>query len=237
MNAKQNDKIRMYLSTQAVLTVNEETWKSHEAFSEGVEELVEVVLGIDQVAQKQVGKNGASDAKSLAQFLLGESAYEVAGATYACAVKSGNTELSSRVEFSRSEVTRGSTVAVAARCQNILTEAVEVAEALGKYGVTAAKLTALRKRIETYRKAQTKPRESQTDSKAATKALPKLIDQADSILSSQLDKLVVQFKETAPDFYNKYTAARLIVGRAGGRSATEVKVVAAPATGPSSKAA
>ena len=74
MNAKQNDKIRMYLSTQAVLTVNEETWKSHEAFSEGVEELVEVVLGIDQVAQKQVGKNGASDAKSLAQFLLGESA-------------------------------------------------------------------------------------------------------------------------------------------------------------------
>ena len=57
-------------------------------------------------------------------------------------------------------------------------------------------------------------------------------------LSGQLDKLVVQFKETAPDFYNKYMAARFIVGRAGGgRSATEVKMVAAPATGTSSKAA
>ena len=56
-------------------------------------------------------------------------------------------------------------------------------------------------------------------------------------LSGQLDKLVVQFKETAPDFYNNYMAARFIVGRAGGRSGTEVKVVAATATGTSSKAA
>jgi hypothetical protein len=40
---------------------------------------------------------------------------------------------------------------------------------------------------------------------------------ADTILNKRLDKLVVRFKTSAPDFYNAYQTARSIVDIVGSR--------------------
>ena len=47
----------------------------------------------------------------------------------------------------------------------------------------------------------------------AAKALPRLIERADSVLTDQLDKRVVQFKATGPEFVARYQPARTIVSR------------------------
>ena len=173
--------------------------------------------------------SGASDSKSIAQFLLGESAFEIAAAAFACATKSEETQLAQRFDYSRSSITKGTGLAVIARCQVILAGANELQSSLGKYGITAAKLATLKKRIEVYKKALTKPREQQANSSAATKALPKLLAKADAILDQQLDKLVVQFKESDAEFVDKYSSARIIVD-IGGTARNETPASSTPKT-------
>jgi len=47
---------------------------------------------------------------------------------------------------------------------------------------------------------------------ASTTALERLFPQADRILNHQVEKLIWQFRATAPDLYDKYQSARSIVG-------------------------
>ena len=49
----------------------------------------------------------------------------------------------------------------------------------------------------------------------------RLIDLGDGLLTDQLDKLVLQFKDSEPEFYNNYTNARVIVDNASGRDSGE----------------
>lgn len=232
MNAKQQSKIRMLLSPQAVLATNQEVFKNLAGFVETAEELDTVIGQIQNVAQLQESRSGGSESKAQALRFLGDAAYEVAAATYAWARASGDAQLARRMSYARSEVTQGREVAMVARCQDIHAAATECLGSLADYGVTAAKLTNLKKRIEAFQEALTKARQDQAESTAATKALPKLLSLADTLLRDRLDKLVFQFKAANEDFYNKYTTARVIVDRAGGRSEPEqpANVVTPPAT-------
>ena len=103
-------------------------------------------------------------------------------------------------------------------------------EALADYGVTAAKLTALKKKIDGFEALHTKPRQNISNRSAATARLPQLLRQADEILRGRLDPLVVQFKVSAPEFYNAYQAACNIVDIPGGWEEEAVAPPSAPTT-------
>jgi hypothetical protein len=151
-------------------------------------------------------------------------------------VASSNQELAERVNFSRSSVGEGSDSKVVSHCQDIHAAATENLESLGDYGVTAAKLTALKKRIESFQAASTKPRQTTAAVSAATKQLEGLFAKVDTVLKGRLDKLAVQFKESQPAFFNEYQAARRIVS-AGARASKVANVVPAPNTVPDTKVA
>ena len=89
--------------------------------------------------------------------------------------------------------------------------------ALADYGVTAAKLLAFKKKIDGFEALQTKPRQNISNRSAATRRLPELLRQADEVLRRRLDPLVVQFKLSAPEFYEAYQTASSIVDIPGGR--------------------
>lgn len=103
--------------------------------------------------------------------------------------------------------------------------------------MTAAKLTALKKKIEAFQAVQPKPRQGRVTSSAATSQLPQLFTEADSVLNERLDALVVQFKATQPVFFNEYAAARVIVDNPGGRGSRDANVVSVPGTTSSAQAA
>lgn len=92
------------------------------------------------------------------------------------------------------------------------------------YGITQAKLTALRKKMESFQSAQAK----RATSSSATKELAKLFTEVDVLLNDRLDGLAVQFKDTQADFYNAYTTARSVVTASGGRSTRSTVVTVAP---------
>ncbi len=216
---------------------NKNVWKSHVAFSNAIDRLADITEEIDACAKSQSAKDGATDEKAQALTALAESAFEVAAATRAFAKATGDRYLAGQVNFSASEITRGSDRAVISRCEAILETAGEAVDSLAEYQITAAKLKSLEKRIADFRAVQPKPRQARSTSSAATSQLPKLFLRASELIKDELDGLAVQFKASAPAFYAEYRSARTVISAAATRNGTPSNVVAGPNTTLTDKAA
>ena len=191
---------------------------------------------IDEAAVTQQRQNGLASAKSAAKTQLLDAAHDVAAAVVSYGTEVENDDLAGRCDISRSDLGKGRDGTVVSRCKNVHATAAEVVGDLADHGVTSAKLTALKKKIDGFDTISTKPRQSVAKTSAATTRLPVLFSQASRCLSRQLDTVMVQFKNTEPEFYAKYQAARSVVST-GTRSRNLENVVAAPNTTPAAKAA
>ena len=77
--------------------------------------------------------------------------------------------------------------------------------------MTAAKVNALKLKLKTYDTLRLMPRQAKAAAAAATRQLERLFPDADRLLANRVDKLVWQFRASAPEFYEKYQVARAIV--------------------------
>jgi hypothetical protein len=218
MKKTTQNRVNMLTSVSGVLANHNETWKDHGAFAEGVDELTAAFPNIEEQTQLVLGSAGASEAKKLAVAALNAAVCEVMGAVASYATDQADAELRAKVAYAQSEVTKGKTGDVVARCKNIHAAATENLTALGKYGVTAAKLTALKKKIDAFDKLKVAPRDGVITRRAAGELQEQLVRSAVAILRDKLDRLVVQFKEANPTFYEEYFAARVVVDTRGNRS-------------------
>lgn len=221
MNKVQTNKFRAYNTVDAVLDAHEATWTPLAAFAAGVSRFKGIIVEIQDSAQTQASRTGAANEKSYALEALGNAAFETAAAVHAFAVAQRDYELEGRVDFSRSSVSLGRETAVVSRCRDIHAAATAHVADLADYGITAAKLTALKKKIDAFETSISKPRQQVAESSAATVSLAEQFNEADEVLKKCLDKLVYQFKVSAPDFFNEYQTARSIVNIRGGRKTND----------------
>lgn len=217
MLASQSNKLRAYQAVELVLETHQAVWESLPAFATAVTEFTAVIPEIQSLAQTQASREGASNEKAYALDALGKAAFEIGAATHAYAVTAQDFALEGRVDFARSTIVYGRESAVLARVRDIHAAATASLANLADYGVTQAKLTAFKKKIDAFEASLGKSRQQIATGSAATTTLAQQFAEADTILNKRLDKLVVQFKESAPDFYNEYQTARSIVDIRGGR--------------------
>jgi hypothetical protein len=85
------------------------------------------------------------------------------------------------------------------------------ADELIAYGIDGAEIEALEKAIEAYRVLIAKPMDTIGERKQKTTSLAQLFAGLDSTLYDRLDKLMVLFKHSVPDFYDEYRTARNII--------------------------
>jgi len=197
-----------------------------------VDDLETNIGTIASLAQAQSARSGAAGEKNAAFESLLDAAHQVAGATRAGAVVNKDAELAARVDDSRTDLGRGRAGEVVARCRNVWSAANDNVDVLGAFGVTAGKLTTLKKKIDDYETTQPRPRQDRANTRAATRTLPDLFDAADEILNDCLDGLMAQFKNGDAEFYNESFAARRIVNAPGVRRANGTTSTPAPAPTP-----
>ena len=217
MNSNQSNKLRAYQAVELVLETHAAAWASLPAFATAVGEFTAVLPEINALAQTQASREGASNEKAYALAALGNAAFEVGAAVHAFAVTTQDYALEGRVDFSRSTIGYGREASVLARVRDIHAAATANLAKLADYGVSQTKLTALRKKIDAFEASLARPRQQIAESSAATQTLSQQFTAADTILNKRLDKLVYQFKATAPDFFNAYQTARSIVDLRGSR--------------------
>jgi hypothetical protein len=219
----------MWTTVRGTLASHEtdHTWTDLPALVKAVGAFDTVITNVATQLEVTALPGGASASKLTAKKSMALPAHEVASALHAYATEVGDDELAAEVDFSLSDLSQGDPAAVIARCTRIVDLATENLEALEDCNITQAKLTALGKKIEAYRKWASKPRQGVARKAAANRALPRLFRQGRNILTRRIDRLMVQFRTSAPEFYAEYKTARKIVNSPTVPNGEKTNVVAA----------
>ena len=120
-------------------------------------------------------------------------------------MKVKNNDLAAKSTVSASDIIGGRDTVAADPARNVHAAATANVANLGAYGVPAAKLAALKAKIDAYAVSITKPRDAVSSGSTATKQLADEFDAADSVLGDPMDALVPQFSESNAKFVKTTT--------------------------------
>jgi hypothetical protein len=221
----------MFGSVLTVAASHETDINAVPALVKSLGDLEEVTGGMAEQFELTVPPSGATDARKMTMQALVRAGLEVAGAIHSYATEAEDGELAARVRFSESSLARGGPAQLAARCRAIAALAAENLASLADANISQAKLTAFGKKIEAAEKGALKPRESTVRRSAANQALARLRRKGNTILKGRVDKLMVPFRETQPEFYGEYKAARRIVDSRNATNGNPASLVAGPTAG------
>lgn len=221
MNMRQNNKLVSYHATLAALEAIPEVDSipglpgELEVFRAKMGE----VLRLAQTQEEAVAGKRARRDQVLDE--MAEAAVEVATLVAAYADKQKLTELAPRVRVRPGDFVRARKVSRPVLARTVLDAAREVLPSLAPYGVTAAMLDELERRIAAAIEGIHQPRTGVVERKAATARLLALLDEIDELLGTQVDRLVYAVRKKHPQAYASYRAARAIIDRPATRKPPE----------------
>ena len=209
----------MYLAVIAVCDRNTSTWQTLQAFVDGYADFGGRVTNIQNLAQSQaVDSTGLSADKEALRKTMATETATIAKAVNAYAKKVKNNDLAAKTNVSVSTFMEGRDTIAATNALNIHAAATANLANLAPYGVTAAKLTALKAKIDAYSASISKPRDAVGSGSTATKQMGDEFDAADAALKDQMDALAPQFAAANAKFVEDYNNARIIVDSGGGKA-------------------
>lgn len=226
MNTKCINCLNMFQTTQACLDANKTIFKNVPAVVTASGELDALVDAILKAQRTQSSAEGLAAAKTTVREDLADAAYEIASLVHACAQQHGIAEVASRTDLSLSDVQSGKEAKFIDRIKGILDDAALLVDDLGDCGVTPAKLKALKDLVVKFEKVKPLARNGVSDGSSATRRLSVLFARTSKLLRTRLDRLVVQFKKTSPEFYEAYQTTRKIVNLAATHDGAKVKTAA-----------
>lgn len=217
MTTKQENKLSMYLAVRTVCDRNNSIWQTLPAFVDASADFGTRIINIQTLAQKQaVDSTGLTLDKDQLRKAMALAAVELAKATNAYAKKIGNHDLDAKTMVSVSTYMQGRDTLAAPNALNLHAAVTANLAALAPFGVTAAKLTALKAKIDAYAASIAKPRDAVGSGSSATQQMGDEFDAADAALNDQMDALVSQFADSNPQFVADYNNARIVVDSGGG---------------------
>lgn len=225
MNTKNINDLNALQATQECLTANKTLVKDVASIVRAAAELDTLIAAILAAQRQQAIKEGLTDEKSAAKNTLAEEAHTIAALAHAGAVENQLDAIARRTDLSFSDVQAGTEAEFVDRCKGVLADAKTVLAEVESCEITAAQIKSLENAIKGFESVKPKPRAGVAVGKNATQQLPVLIRRAKQLLSSRVDRLMVPFKKSDPDFYGEYRASRKIVNQAATRASAKVKLV------------
>ena len=123
-----------------------------------------------------------------------------------------NKNLGEAFNFSKSALKLGKDKEIYDRCKLIAESADTVKDKLVDYNVSIDQIKLLNTAINEYYEIINAPRHTRQLSKASREEIIILFDECDRILNEIIDKLMLTYKASQPDFYLEYNNARVIGG-------------------------
>jgi hypothetical protein len=219
MNDRQNAKFQMYQKVLDVFSENEKEYVGIPVFVNTVGDLRERVERILKVAKQQTetSSKGITEEKSSITDRLVESSMKVASPLYVYAFKIDDKNLMLKANVNKSMFYNAQDRAALTLAQIIADNANTHGDALRDYGVSNADRAELDAVIVQFREQIASPQGEIGKRKAHTNTLRETFVSADSIVYDQLDKLMIPFKTSSPEFFQLYSNARNIVNTAARR--------------------
>lgn len=211
MTKKQNAKLNMYLSVLLVLNANTIIWNVLAVFVTAFDGFKTKLQHLQDAVQKQADIiAGYVKDKQQKRQAMCESSFTIKSALQAWASDTGNLILFNLVDYNLSDLMSGAANRSLTRCKNIQALALGNAAALVNYGISADMLTDNGKAIDDFELVIANPKDQYAARKAATQEIKNAIKDVDISIKDKLDKLMENFRLTAPDFYAQYFNDRKI---------------------------
>jgi hypothetical protein len=213
MNDYQESKLNMLQRVLEVLSNNVKIYAHVKRMVDLVAILNNVLTSIRETAQQQakVSISGykAEKQKTLENVIVGS--IKIANVMYVIAFEKNDKVLLSSMSINKSMFYHGHANDVFTLATNIITEAKKYTSELREYGIEDNDFIQLEEAISSYENFINRPQIAKEERALHTKNLKELFSEADSILYDQIDKLIVLFKTSSPDFYFSYKTARNII--------------------------
>ncbi len=213
MNDRQNAKLNM---AQRV----SETFKRYETVYKGIAPVVEAITElnteIDNIRNTQkeveaVNVSALTLEKREAEKQMIDPCVKMANALYVIGFTSGNKDLITLQGVSENSLYCLSNNATLALARHILDLTQKYAADLKAYGIDEQEISALDKAVKAYQSLIAKPMDAIGERKQKTSNIAQFFASLDSIFYDRLDKLMVLFKQSAPEFYSEYRTSRNII--------------------------
>lgn len=212
MRKRLANKLKMYNTVQLILNQNAAVWEPVPAVADTIRTFSSLIEKIDLYEAKiRDNKKGITAQKEVLQDQVIRDTYEVASAMYVMAERTKDPVLAAKVNYTETDLLKTRDGRLVILCLIIVTLATEHLASLAAYGVTEEELVTLREEIDRFSESLPGPRLTVAERKAANEAMRGLFGQVDELLKKQLDRLMVRFRKSQPDFYGLYKYARRIV--------------------------
>jgi hypothetical protein len=224
MNAKQDQRLRMYRAIEEFLTGKDSEVAGLPEFTARRIMLRDTVVLIAMADQEQ--KNvitGITEAKNAKKDELVALAADNARKVRAFAVNTGDQELAAGVDFNVSQLRRMKDNELKSFAEILHRKAAENIGNLAPYGITEENQKKLSDQLEAYNQVIDKPRGGLIKKSMATKQLEKLFITADDLVA-KMDAVIEIIRLTNPVLYEGYQISRKLVDTAGGRVSVRANV-------------
>ncbi len=206
------DRFTMFYAVQTAVDTHSGAWSGLVPYANAVLAFKEKIVQIEAEVEVQgKGLDGYAQDKAGKKEKMVRKALAVANQVFAYAEDKGDAVLKAKMDVSYSDLTAPRDAVIAQKCQGIHDEANAVIADIADYGIVAADLTELQALIDAYEGVISAPRVAITVRKGATEAIEALIKDGTTILTNRMDKLMSEFKDSKPDFYQEYFDARIVV--------------------------
>jgi hypothetical protein len=222
----------MFITTLLVVDKFKQLWSAIVAFANARNDLAAAIDNIRAQELKQstatngvtANKRKSRDAMCLVTALVG-------GAVAAYADTQKDHELFVLADYTASDLMRMPEEACLNKCTAIFNAGTNNLAALkAAKHLAQADLDDLQAKLDDFKAALERPRQTKAETKSATDQIPEAIAEADGIVDRQLDKLMERFRESNPDFHSEYLLARQIVDLSGNGSSSSHEPAPAAAT-------
>jgi hypothetical protein len=154
---------------------------------------------------------GVAADKAEAREIMTRAVYPIAGILLTYAIDKGDMTLKEIANISRTDLLSGNAGISASKAREIVIEAEPRSTELVQYGIKAETIADAKTKIETFESLIGEPRDAIAVRHAAAVQLDDLIHENLSLLKNKLDKFMLQFQYTHPEFYEEYMMARVVV--------------------------
>ena len=213
MNDRQNAKLNMAQRVSETLKRYEAVYSSIAPMSAAVSALNADIDNIRQTLKEQGAVNlpASTLEKRTAETQMIQPCVKMANALYVIGFTTENKDLITLEGLSENSFYRLSDNAALALARRMLDLTHQYAAELKTYGIEETEITALRNAIDTFHALIAKPMDTIGERKQKTSNLTQLFAGLDSTFYDKLDKLMVLFKQSQPEFYSEYRTARNII--------------------------
>ena len=222
MNQRQTNRLNMIESVAAYLSANSENVSQAAGLGEALDRVKALAGDIRSKANEKVNSTtGKTTRKRLSGEELTKQLLKVSSGLFLWASKNNDTEAKEISSLSKSEFTRQRDAEKLNTAKRIYDAAngKDLAFAM----VTAEDISKLDELITAFKTDIDNFNSGKSKGIAAGKSLDELLNETIGIIKDEMDKYMIQFEFTLPEFYNGYKSSRVIWDK-GGRQKVEAPV-------------